>query len=206
MTAFVVLPASVDSSNVNGSVKFPAGRENCTSGGNPTPLLAFGVPRGGVAQPPRTPGAPRARPAGKLSQSEMSRFRARYCQRVSSVNSRVFGLGRKRGRRELGDHVRGRVRQREVTPLRVEPEVRVQIREVGASVLRRGEHNQFLARQQHPAGEAPLRQVRRVVREKPAREIYRPGAAVVQLDPGRTFAVVIPQAALIIRQKFGEID
>ena len=63
MTAFVVLSARAESSTVNGSVKFPAGRENCTSGANPTPLLAFGLPGVGFAKRPRNAGSPRTRPS-----------------------------------------------------------------------------------------------------------------------------------------------
>ena len=108
--------------------------------------------------------------------------------------------------REFGDDSFVGIDERKIAARRIEPEIRVQLRENLGAILARREHEQVFVRQQNHAGEFPLHQIRARVGEEPAREIHRRLAAVVQLDPARVVAVIIEQAALIDREKFRQIN
>ena len=91
--------------------------------------------------------------------------------------------------------------QRQVFSAAPELEARVQWRARHATVLARGEDQQIRIGQKIRARKPPLRQVRRLVGEKPSVEIDQVRAGVVDFDPIRRVTILIQHRAAVDRHE-----
>ena len=148
-----------------------------------------------------------ARPAARVRLARRwTRERPAQLRLPAHAAERHIRLLRRIGWRELRHDIRRAIHEREIAALLREAEVRVQRREVVRAILARDENHHRLVRQQRHVGERPLRQVRRAVREEPPGEIHRRIAAVMDLNPPVTLAVLVLQAALVLREKLRDVS
>ena len=87
--------------------------------------------------------------------------------------------------------------QREVLPVAIQAEARVQRRAGDAAILPVAEDHEEAVRRQVRGGERPLRQLAGVVREKPPAQVHRVRAGIVNLHPIRERVVLIGQRGAV---------
>jgi len=127
--------------------------------------------------------------AGRIGGARRRRLKVAREVRIDTVPSvrNVRGLGRI-ARSKGGDDVRGGIDESEIAGAGIELETGMEVGESGTRdqvcpVLSRGKDEQELARIKRDIGEAPLRQVERIVGEELATQIALNETRVQDFDP-----------------------